>query len=192
MAMASSAIEMRSPAVSSMSNSRPPGTGTICSARSISSSVVSPIADTTTTTSLPARLVATMRSATRLIRSASATDEPPYFCTTRLTRLPFERAGGASRIPADRPADYRRTQPTARRASDGGGESGVEDVEALVQQLVPDHQRRQEPQHVAVGAGGQCDQPLLVAGGGDGGGQRRVRGERAGLHQLNREHGAAP
>ena len=53
--MASSAIEMRSPAVSSMSNSRPDGTGTICSARSISSSVVSPIAETTTTTSWPSR-----------------------------------------------------------------------------------------------------------------------------------------
>ena len=61
MAIASSAIEMRSPAVSSMSSSRPAGSGETCSARSISSSVVSPIADTTTTTSLPAFLAATIR-----------------------------------------------------------------------------------------------------------------------------------
>ncbi len=50
-AIASSAIEMRSPAVSSMSSSRGGGSGVTCSARSRSSSVVSPIAETTTTTS---------------------------------------------------------------------------------------------------------------------------------------------
>ena len=53
-AIASSAIEIRSPAVSSMSSSRPGGSGLTCWARSSSSSVVSPIAETTTTTSLPA------------------------------------------------------------------------------------------------------------------------------------------
>src|SRR3954453_10407844 len=99
MAIASSAIEIRSPAVSNMSNSRPSGTGTICFARSISSSVVSPIAETTTATSCPARLVATMRSATRLIRSASATEEPPYFWTTKDMRQPLGLAGGVLRIP---------------------------------------------------------------------------------------------
>ena len=67
MAIASSAIEIRSPAVSSMSSSRGGGSGVTCSARSRSSSVVSPIAETTTTTSLPARLVLTMRWATRLM-----------------------------------------------------------------------------------------------------------------------------
>ena len=40
----------------------------------------------------PARLVATIRSATRLIRSASATDEPPYFCTTSPTSSPHPLA----------------------------------------------------------------------------------------------------
>ena len=50
-AIASSAIQMRSPAVSSMSSSRPGGSGETSLARSISSSVVSPMADTTTTTS---------------------------------------------------------------------------------------------------------------------------------------------
>src|SRR5450759_3098103 len=81
-AMANSAMEMRSPAVSSMSSSRPGGSGLTCSASSSSSSVVSPMADTTTTTSLPALRVSTMRAATRRIRSASAREDPPYFCTT--------------------------------------------------------------------------------------------------------------
>ena len=92
MAIASRAIEMRSPAVSSMSSSRGGGSGVTCSARSRSSSVVSPIAETTTTTSLPARLVLTMRWATRLMPVASATDEPPYFCTTMPTGI-CPRAG---------------------------------------------------------------------------------------------------
>ncbi len=85
MAMATSAIEMRSPEVRSMSSSRAGGAGVTCSARSISSSVVSPIAETTTHTEWPARCVSTMRRATRLIASASATDDPPYFWTTMLT-----------------------------------------------------------------------------------------------------------
>ncbi len=77
--MARSAIEMRSPAVSSMSSSRGAGIGVTSWARSTSSSVVSPIADTATTTSLPALRVSTMRLATRLMLSAFATDEPPNF-----------------------------------------------------------------------------------------------------------------
>ena len=83
--MATRAIEMRSPAVSSMSSSRAGGSGETCSARSRSSSVVSPMAETTTTTSWPAFLVSTMRRATRLMLAASATLEPPYFCTMRDT-----------------------------------------------------------------------------------------------------------
>ena len=72
---------MRSPAVRSMSSSRPEGSGATSVARSTSSSVVSPIAETTTTTSLPALRVSTMRLATRLMLTASATEDPPYFCT---------------------------------------------------------------------------------------------------------------
>jgi hypothetical protein len=96
-AIASSAIEIRSPAVSSMSNSRPGGRGLIWLARSISSSVVSPIAETTTTTSWPALRASTMRSATRLMRSASDTDEPPYFCTTSATARNSFAMSGQSR-----------------------------------------------------------------------------------------------
>ena len=99
-AIASSAIEIRSPAVSSMSSSRPGGSGDTCSARSISSSVVSPIAETTTTTSWPALRVSTIRWATRLMPSASATDEPPYFCTTRPTGVLQTTANGGHSDPA--------------------------------------------------------------------------------------------
>ncbi len=84
--MASKAIEIRSPAVRSMSISRSAGLGDTCSARSSRSSVVSPIAETTTATCVPDCLVSTIRRATRLMLSASATDEPPYFCTTRDTK----------------------------------------------------------------------------------------------------------
>src|SRR3569833_1682766 len=87
MAIASSAIEMRSPEESSMSSSRAGGRGLTWLARSINSSVVSPLADTTTATSCPSRLVAAMRWATRLMLSASATEEPPFFCSSRATRV---------------------------------------------------------------------------------------------------------
>src|SRR5512142_1285919 len=43
-----------------------------------------------TTTSLPAFLVSTIRLATRLMPSASATEEPPYFCTIRPTAHSFD------------------------------------------------------------------------------------------------------
>jgi len=84
-AIASRDIEIRSPAVSRMSISRAGGIGVIWLARPISSSVVSPIAETTTTTSSPARLASAIRLATRLMLAASATEEPPYFCTIRPT-----------------------------------------------------------------------------------------------------------
>lgn len=113
MAMASSAIEMRSPAVSSMSSSRAGGSGLTCFALSIRSSVVSPMAETTTTTSLPAFFVATMRWATRLTHSASATEEPPYFCTTRAT-------GGRS---SDRGRAYRQKSTDAHPTRLRGGNS---------------------------------------------------------------------
>jgi hypothetical protein len=71
MAIATSAFDMRSPAVSSMSSSRGGGAGDTWSARSSRSSVVSPMAEHTTTTSLPSLWVRTIRSATFLMRSAS-------------------------------------------------------------------------------------------------------------------------
>src|SRR6188768_1497301 len=59
----------------------------------MSSSVVSPIALTTTTTSCPARCASATRLATRLMLLASATDEPPYFCTIRATGELFRGLG---------------------------------------------------------------------------------------------------
>ncbi len=85
MAIARSAMEIRSPLESSMSSSRGAGIGATRAARSSSSSVVSPIALTATTTSCPARRVSTTRFATRLMLSASATDDPPYFWTISAT-----------------------------------------------------------------------------------------------------------
>ena len=84
--MASRATEMRSPADSRMSISRAGASVVRAAAWSRSSSVVSPIAETTTTTVLPASRVATMRRATRRIASTSLTDEPPYFWTTSAIR----------------------------------------------------------------------------------------------------------
>lgn len=79
-----------------MSSSRSGGFSDTCSARSIRSSVVSPIAETTTTTLWPAFAYREMRFATRLMESASATEDPPNFWTTRLMgRVPSRlRAGG--------------------------------------------------------------------------------------------------
>ena len=87
MAMASRAALIRSPAVSSMSSSRGRGFGETSRARSINSSVVSPIAEITTTTSAPRAWVFTIRWATRLMLAALATDEPPNFWTTRKASL---------------------------------------------------------------------------------------------------------
>ena len=81
-------IEIRSPAVRRMSISRSGALSVICAAVSRSSSVVSPIAETTTTSLCPAFRVSTMRFATRLIASTSDTDEPPYFCTMSATGGP--------------------------------------------------------------------------------------------------------
>ena len=81
MAIASSDMAMRSPAVSSMSSSRGFGTGAICFAIASRSSVVSPMAETATRTSNPSSLARTTRSATAWIRSVVPTEVPPYFCT---------------------------------------------------------------------------------------------------------------
>ena len=60
--------------------------------------MVSPIALTATTTSCPARRVSTMRLATRLMLSASATDDPPYFCTNNATMKTPEGVTRVTRV----------------------------------------------------------------------------------------------
>src|SRR3954468_7153103 len=80
--MAASAHEIRSPVESSMSISRGSGRAETSLAIRIRSSVVLPRAESTTATRLPPRARAAIRSAARLIRSASATEVPPNFMTT--------------------------------------------------------------------------------------------------------------
>src|SRR5450756_1460684 len=81
--MQRSAIEIRSPALSSMSTSRVGWVKLTSAAKRTSSSVVFPMALTTTTTSSSARRLRATWSATARIRSVSATEVPPNFCTTR-------------------------------------------------------------------------------------------------------------
>ena len=83
--MHNSAIDTRSPVVSSMSISRPGSAFETSLASLIRLSVDLPIADTATTTSLPCRFVNAMCSATARMRSGSATDVPPNFWTMRAT-----------------------------------------------------------------------------------------------------------
>ena len=84
-AMQTSAMLLRSPMVSSMSISRPGKVAETALARAMRLSVSLPIADTTTTRSCPWRRVKATCSATALMRSASATEVPPYFWTIRAT-----------------------------------------------------------------------------------------------------------
>lgn len=80
-AMHKSAMLMRSPVVSSMSISRLGGFADTWCASCKRLSVALPIAETTITRSCPAARVAAIWRATLRIRSGSATDVPPYFCT---------------------------------------------------------------------------------------------------------------
>src|SRR3954467_13945714 len=80
--MPSNDIEIRSPAVNSMSSSRGSGRSVISEAIASRSSVVVPIALTTTITPFPASRACTTRSATDSRRSTEPTDVPPNFMTT--------------------------------------------------------------------------------------------------------------
>ena len=103
--MHSSAVALRSPAVMSMSISRPGRVSLTSEARRSSSSVSLPMALITTTTSLPRRLVRATWSATARMRSGSATEVPPNFWTTRATG---EEATVRHRAPGTRASDWRR------------------------------------------------------------------------------------
>ena len=100
-AMHTSAIALRSPAVMSMSISRPGRTPETSLASRISSSVSLPMALTTTTTWLPCRTVRATWSATSRMRSGSATEVPPNFWMTRGTgdKLPAHGRGGRTPSP---------------------------------------------------------------------------------------------
>ena len=83
---------MRSPTEISMSSSRASGRAEISCASRTSSSVESPIAESTATTRFPASRAATSLWATARRRSTSATDDPPNFITT----VPALGAGASS------------------------------------------------------------------------------------------------
>jgi hypothetical protein len=82
MAMAHSAHDTRSPVESSMSISRGSGDEETSNASAMSRSVSLPRAESTATTRVPWSRLATMRSAARFRRCASATEVPPNFMTT--------------------------------------------------------------------------------------------------------------
>src|SRR5580692_7134776 len=67
-----------------------------------------------------------------------------------------------------------------------------EDREPLVEQLLGDDQRRQEPQHVPEGPAREHDQPGLVARLRDLARERGIRLQGARLDQLDGDHRAAP
>ena len=75
-------MEICSPVASSTSISLADGRSVMARARSMSSSVMSPGALTTTTMSFPCFFFQAMRLATRRYFSGVATEEPPNFCTT--------------------------------------------------------------------------------------------------------------
>ena len=85
MASAASPMVTCSPVAATTSCSRSSGRS-LNAWVSLRSRLVSPdMAETTTTTSLPARCVASARRATFLMRSTSPTEVPPYFWTMRAT-----------------------------------------------------------------------------------------------------------
>lgn len=111
-----------------MSSSRPGGIGVISFACSKRSSVMSPIALTTTTTSAPERRAATTRWATRLMCSAVATDDPPYFWTITPTECHPQMSPVRNvRIPTRRKRTRRKrtSQPTTH----GSAESAVVEIQ---------------------------------------------------------------
>ena len=127
-AIAHSAQEIRSPDESSMSISRGSGVAETSSAIVISSSVVLPRADSTTTTRWPASRFSTIRRAARLMRSASATEVPPNFMTINsdmLRRiLPSARLVARSQPRPSPPVEAGgqrklRSSPTGPASSDG-------------------------------------------------------------------------
>src|SRR5919107_623100 len=128
--MASRAMEMRSPAVRSMSSSRPAGSSVICAAWSSSSSVVSPIAETTTTTSLPAynegNLVEPLIHGTayfdRLVECVERLDAGDHLFFTDWRGDPDEqlRPGGAPLAPLFTQAGRRANQPRPGHPNLGG------------------------------------------------------------------------
>src|SRR5262249_28175334 len=175
-AIESRAIEIRSPAVRSMSCSRGCGSGEISRARSIRRSVVSPIAETTTQTPDPPAAVAATRRATRLISSGTATEVPPYFWPTTLigSDPPAPEPAGAV---GGRRGRHSRGDPRLRSARGAaaprpaGLRRGDADPRRPAPDPVPDPARRRRPRARLRpwragrddAAGGRADRHLAAA-----------------------------
>src|SRR5205814_1222055 len=97
-----------SPVDHSSASSRSVGSGLTCLASASKSSVVSPMAETTTTTRSPESWTLATRRATFLIRSADATDVPPYFWTISPAT---EGDGSRASLPVSGGIDRRPVQP---------------------------------------------------------------------------------
>src|SRR3954447_18085463 len=82
-----------------------------------------------------------------------------------VTGPPLHR-GARPRVPhpgrtVGRARPWRTPLPSYRSAQAGlRGEGGLDDVQGLAEQVLTDHQRRQEAQHVAEGARSQDDDAL--------------------------------
>ena len=122
-AIESSVEETASPVENSMSSSRGRGLLVTSFASAISRSVVSPIAETTATTRSPPAARSAMRRATCVMRSASATELPPYFWTTSAPLgslnwlLPYCPSAVSTSAPPVRSAQTRVEASTPRAAA---------------------------------------------------------------------------
>ena len=137
---------MVSPLLSSMSISRDGGSPVTRWASAISSSVVSPMALTTTTTSDPASINSRMRRATRRNFIGVATLDPPYFWTTRVTptRPPWCRSCAAARtivLPLT-PAPPLAARASPRRSAQGPAASARRPTDRRPQGRHPTLRRR--------------------------------------------------
>src|SRR5690606_20299894 len=127
---------------------------------------------------------------------------PPWGCTG--THCATGSSGSnaysvsTSAPPTSAPNSCCRCSP-GRASNDGddsapsrlGRDGRAQHLQSLVQKLVGDGQRGQEPEHVAVASGGQHKQTLLVAAGGDPGGELRVRSAvTTGMDEFDRDHRA--
>src|SRR5262245_61581386 len=162
-AMASGAMVTCPPVASSLSISRSPGTGAMRWARATSSSVVFPMADTTTTSRCPLPrpsplTVPATRRATFRIFSWSATDEPPYFCTISAMTLAIYTG------------PHRRARlPRTRRAWGAQGAPGAPQTCAAKSRSAAGVPRRR-----ALGGHGGRPEPPMTSGSHAGGGPRGV------------------
>ena len=153
------------------------------------------------------------RPPTRSRASSTATDSPAFFSSFAAVS-----AGGAGADDDDVPRDLGHSDSfvlamlavanrrcaraipvlAPERCSATGGsarisrarERGGDDVEALVEQVVGDRQRREEADHVPVGAAREHDDALRDARLRDRGGERGIRLPRRGVDELGGDHGA--